>query len=64
MNKIMNVPAFTLKSQNFGQSQLNFAPSHDSETLVVWHRSSSMELCTPNLPKHSNYLGKPRNGGN
>ena len=35
MNKIINFPACTYKSHNFVQSQPNFAPTHDSETLTV-----------------------------
>ena len=30
----MNFPACTYKSENFAHSQLNFAPSHDGETVT------------------------------
>ena len=30
----MNFPVSTYKSQNFAQSQLNFAPSHDGEKVT------------------------------
>ena len=42
MNKIMNLPACTYKSQNFAQSQRNFAPSHNVETMTF--RNSAMAI--------------------
>ena len=40
--KIMKFPAHTYKSQNLAQSQLNFAPSHDGETVTF--RNSVLQL--------------------
>ena len=34
LDKKLKFPACTYKSQNFAQSQLNFAPSHDSEMVT------------------------------
>ena len=34
INKITNFPACTYKSQNVAQSQQNFAPLHDGETVT------------------------------
>ena len=42
INKIMNFPACTYKSENVAQSQQKIAPSHDGETVTfrnsVWGR--------------------------
>ena len=43
----MNFPAWTYKSQNFVQSQLNCEPSHGGETVTL--RNSAIQLCIVGL---------------
>ena len=40
----MNFPACTHKSQNFAQSQQNFAPLHDGETVTFRNSAYSFTL--------------------
>ena len=42
MNKSMNFPACTHKSKKITQSQQNFAPSHDGETVTF--RNSALRI--------------------
>ena len=51
MNKLINIPVSTYKSQNFAQSRRNFAPSHDGETVTF--RNSAQAKKTPEYISHS-----------
>ena len=54
MNKIMNCPACTYNSQPFAQSQKNFAPLHDGETVSFSNSECNHQLGTEQFIKLSN----------
>ena len=47
---IVIFPVCTYKSQNFAQSQLNFAPSHDGETVTFRNSASGEDQTIKVLP--------------